>query len=79
MSLDNVLGVAGVARDHIPTLVIGLILSVGLMGAAATQIAKLTTRYPKAAYVGVAIVLYTALHMVYDGVQETWPAILALV
>ena len=70
MSLDNVLGVAGIARDHIPVLIVGLVLSVGLMGAAATQIARLTTRYPKVAYVGVAIVLYTALKMVYDGVIQ---------
>jgi YjbE family integral membrane protein len=78
MSLDNVLGVAGIAREHIPTLVIGLILSVALMGTAATQIAKLTTRYPKIAWVGVAVVLYTALKMVYDGTQEVWPTIVAL-
>ncbi|MDD3029709.1 MAG: TerC family protein [Alphaproteobacteria bacterium] len=78
MSLDNVLGVAGVARDHIPALVFGLILSIALMGVGATQIAKLTTRYPKISYVGAAVVLYTALTMIYDGVQETWPTVHAV-
>ena len=70
MSLDNVLGVAGIAREDILVLIIGLVLSVGLMGAAATQIAKLTERYPKIAWVGVVIVLYTALKMIYDGAHQ---------
>ncbi len=70
MSLDNVLGVAGVARDHIWQLVFGLCLSVALMGLASSQIAKLATRYPKIGYAGVAIVLYVALHMIYDGVMN---------
>ncbi len=67
MSLDNVLGVAGVARDHMVELVIGLVLSIALMGLASSQIARLTSRYPKVGYVGVVVVLYTALRMVYDG------------
>ncbi|MDX2028269.1 MAG: YjbE family putative metal transport protein [Alphaproteobacteria bacterium] len=67
MSLDNVLAVAGVARDHLFTLVIGLVLSVVLMGAASTVVAKLTNRYPWLVYLGIAIVLYAALQMIWDG------------
>jgi len=70
MSLDNVLAVAGVARDHIPILVIGLLISIFLMGAAATLIAKLTHRYPRIAYLGIAIVFFTALRMVWDGIRR---------
>ncbi|MDE2030610.1 MAG: YjbE family putative metal transport protein [Alphaproteobacteria bacterium] len=70
MSLDNVLGVAGVARDHMGLLVTGLALSVLLMALASSQIAKLTARYPKVALVGVAIILYTAIHMIIDGGQQ---------
>lgn len=69
MSLDNVLAVAGVARDHIAVLAAGLILSVLLMGLAATYITKLTHRYPWIGYIGVAIVFYTSLHMMWDGVK----------
>jgi YjbE family integral membrane protein len=67
MSLDNVLGVAGVARDNLWVLAIGLALSVGLMGLAASLVARLTARYPWVAYLGIAVVLWTALHMVWDG------------
>ncbi|MDE1900067.1 MAG: YjbE family putative metal transport protein [Alphaproteobacteria bacterium] len=70
MSLDNVLGVAGVARDHTAALVVGLALSVLLMGAASTAIARLSERFPKVMLVGVAIVLYTALRMIYDGAHQ---------
>ena len=75
MSLDNVLGVAGVAREHMRELVLGLVLSVALMGIASTQIAKLSERYPQVVYGGIAIILYTALRMIYDGSVELWPAI----
>jgi len=67
MSLDNVLGVAGAARNHIDVLVIGLILSVALMGAAATFVARLLQRYRWISYVGLVIVLYVAVSMVWDG------------
>ncbi len=70
MSLDNVLAVAGVARDHLGVLAIGLLLSVVLMGAAATFVAKLTSRYPWIAYLGLVIVLFTALHMMWDGSHD---------
>lgn len=70
MSLDNVLAVAGVARDHTVILVIGLGLSVVLMGVAASWIARLTTRYHWIAYLGLITVLFTALHMIWDGAHE---------
>jgi len=70
MSLDNVLGVAGIARDHMGLLAVGLGLSVALMGLASTQVARLAVRYPKVALIGTGIVLYTALSMIYDGGQQ---------
>lgn len=74
MSLDNVLAVAGVARDHIVVLIIGLGLSVVLMGVAASWIARLTTRYHWIAYLGLITVLYTALHMIWDGAHDLMKA-----
>ena len=68
MSLDNVLAVAGAARAHPGILVIGLILSVALMGLAANFIAKYIERYRWIAYVGLAVILYVAGHMIYDGI-----------
>jgi YjbE family integral membrane protein len=70
MSLDNVLAVAGAARDHLDVLVIGLLLSVGLMGAAANVIAKLLERYRWIAYIGLAIVVYVAAMMIWHGWDE---------
>jgi YjbE family integral membrane protein len=70
MSLDNVLAVAGAARDHLDVLVIGLLMSVALMGAAATYIAKLLERHHWIAYVGLAIVLYVAVMMVWHGAGD---------
>ena len=67
MSLDNVLAVAGVARDHTWVLVVGLALSVAFMGAAATVIAGLLKRYHWIAYVGLAIIFYVAVTMIWDG------------
>jgi YjbE family integral membrane protein len=75
MSLDNVLAVAGAARDHTTVLIFGLILSIGLMGLAATFIAKLLQRHRWIAYVGLLIILYVALEMIYRGVLEIWPVI----
>ncbi|AZO23839.1 MULTISPECIES: TerC family protein [unclassified Mesorhizobium] len=73
MSLDNVLAVAGAARDHFWVLVIGLVLSIGLMGLAASFIARLLHRYRWIAYIGLLIILYVALDMVYRGAMEVWP------
>lgn len=67
MSLDNVLAVAGAAREHPEVLVIGLILSVAFMGLAASLIANLLSRHRWIAYVGLAIILYVALTMIYEG------------
>jgi YjbE family integral membrane protein len=67
MSIDNVLAVAGAARDHRVVLVFGLLLSVLLMGIAATWIAKLLHKHRWIGYVGLIIVLYVALHMVWEG------------
>ncbi|MBN9245604.1 MAG: TerC family protein [Mesorhizobium sp.] len=73
MSLDNVLAVAGAARDHFPVLVIGLILSIALMGLAASFIAKLLHKHRWIAYIGLLIILYVALDMVWRGWLEVWP------
>jgi YjbE family integral membrane protein len=70
MSLDNVLAVAGVAREHAWVLVFGLVLSVAFMGLAAAVIARLLSRFHWIAYVGLAIILYVALRMIYDGAVE---------
>jgi YjbE family integral membrane protein len=70
MSLDNVLAVAGAAGEHTVVLIIGLVLSVGLMGAAATVIANLLKRYHWIAYVGLAIILWVALDMIWRGSME---------
>jgi YjbE family integral membrane protein len=67
MSLDNVLAVAGASHDHPWIMVFGLVLSIALMGLAASFIAKLLNRYRWIAYVGLVIVLYVALHMIWDG------------
>ncbi len=67
MSLDNVLAVAGAARDHLDVLVIGLMLSVALMGAAANIIARLLERFRWISYLGLVIVLYVALSMIWHG------------
>ena len=67
MSLDNVLAVAGASHDHPWIMVFGLILSIALMGLAASFIPKLLNRYRWIAYVGLVIVLYVALHMIWDG------------
>lgn len=75
MSLDNVLAVAGAAREHPEILIFGLVLSVALMGVAATFIAKLLHRYRWIAYVGLAIILYVALEMIYRGLLELAPVV----
>jgi YjbE family integral membrane protein len=70
MSLDNVLAVAGAARDHPGILVMGLILSVALMGVAANLLARVIERYRAIAYVGLAVILYVAGKMIYEGVVD---------
>ena len=75
MSLDNVLAVAGAAGDSTWVLVVGLVLSVGLMGLAAGLVAKLLEKYRWIAWIGLLIVLSVALRMIWDGAHEVWGAI----
>ena len=70
MSLDNVLAVAGIAREHIVILIFGLALSVALMLVAATLIAKLLTDHNWIAYIGIAIILFVAFSMIWEGSHE---------
>lgn len=79
MSLDNVLAVAGAAREHPVVLVFGLGLSIGLMGLAASFIARLLQKHRWIAYVGLAVILYVSLEMIYRGALEVWPAVAPLV
>jgi YjbE family integral membrane protein len=74
MSLDNVLAVAGTARDHLEVLIVGLALSVALMGLAANFVARLLHRHRWIAYVGLLIILYVAVVMMWDGGHEIWAA-----
>ena len=67
MSLDNVLAVAGAAQKNYVVLAIGLMLSIGLMGVAASMIAKVLNRYPWVSYAGLFIVLYVAIKMIWQG------------
>ena len=73
MSLDNVLAVAGAAREHPTVLILGLALSIALMGLAASFIAGLLNRHRWIAFVGLAIILYVALEMIWRGTLEVWP------
>jgi YjbE family integral membrane protein len=70
MSLDNVLAVAGAAREHPIALVFGLGLSILLMGVAANVIARLLNKHRWIAYIGLAIILYVALDMIWRGAWE---------
>jgi YjbE family integral membrane protein len=75
MSLDNVLAVAGAAREHPTVLIFGLGLSILLMGVAARFIAGLLHRYRWIAYIGLAVILYVALGMVIRGAHELRPLV----
>jgi YjbE family integral membrane protein len=77
MSLDNVLAVAGAARDHPTVLVFGLLLSIALMGLAANFVARLLQRHRWIAYVGLAIIFYVACEMLYRGAAELGPVVKA--
>lgn len=78
MSLDNVLAVAGAAREHPYVLVFGLILSVLLMGAAANLIARYIDRYRWIAWGGLLVILWVALKMIYEGAGHVAPHITPL-
>jgi YjbE family integral membrane protein len=75
MSLDNVLAVAGAAKDHPRILVFGLILSVILMGVAANFIARYIERYRWIAYVGLAVIVWVAGKMIWEGWHDVAPLI----
>ncbi|SOB80441.1 integral membrane protein, YjbE family [Sphingomonas guangdongensis] len=70
MSLDNVLAVAGAAREHPGILIVGLLLSVAMMGVAANIIAKYIERYRWIAYVGLLVILYVAGKMIFEGFTD---------
>ena len=70
MSLDNVLAVAGAAKDHTWVLVFGLAISVVLMGVAATLIANLLNKHRWIAWVGLLVILYVAADMVWQGTHQ---------
>lgn len=70
LSLDNVLAVAGAAREHPAVLFFGLALSVTLMGVAANFIARVIGRHPWIGYVGLAVIVFVAGRMIYDGIVD---------
>lgn len=77
MSLDNVLAVAGAAKDHTTILIIGLILSIALMGLAANLVARLLHKHRWIAYVGLGVIVYVTASMLYHGTLEVLPFVLA--
>ncbi len=79
MSLDNVLAVAGAARDHPEIMVIGLILAVAMMGVAANFIAKYIERYRWIAWGGLIVIVYVAFKMIWDGWHEVAPHVQSFV
>lgn len=75
MSLDNVLAVAGAAREHPGILIVGLVVAVALMGVAANIIARYIERFRWIAWVGLAVIVYVALKMIWEGWHEVAPVI----
>ncbi len=75
MSLDNVLAVAGAAGDHLWVLVFGLGLSIALMGLAASFVAHVLNRHRWIAYIGLLIIVYVALEMIWRGAHEVMPLV----
>jgi YjbE family integral membrane protein len=73
MSLDNVLAVAGAAREHPGILIVGLVLSVALMGVAANILAKYIERYRWIAWLGLAVIIYVAGNMIWEGWHDVQP------
>ena len=70
MSLDNVLAVAGAAHGHFEVLIIGLVLSIALMGLASTWVARVINRFPIIAWGGLVVILYVAAKMIYEGAHQ---------
>jgi len=84
MSLDNVLAVAGAAREHPGIMIVGLIFAVALMGLAANLIARYVERYRWIGWAGLIVILWVALKMIWDGYHHVapvlgWPAAHAVV
>ena len=79
MSLDNVLAVAGAAREHPGILIVGLIFAVAMMGVAANVIAKYIERYRWIAWVGLLVILYVAIKMIWDGWHDVHPHFMSLI
>jgi YjbE family integral membrane protein len=78
MSLDNVLAVAATARDHPSVLFVGLAFSVLLMGLAANLVAKIIQRYHWISWLGLILILYVALHMIWDGWHQVAPHVMGV-
>ncbi|MGE3692357.1 MAG: YjbE family putative metal transport protein [Novosphingobium sp.] len=78
MSLDNVLAVAGAAREHPGILIVGLIVAVALMGVAANVIAKYIERYRWIGWVGLTVIVYVALKMIWEGAHDVQPHVMGL-
>ena len=79
MSLDNVLAVAGAAREHPEVMIVGLVVSVALMGVAANFIAKYIERYRWIAWVGLLVIVYVAGKMIWEGWNDVAPAVRPLI
>jgi YjbE family integral membrane protein len=79
MSLDNVLAVAAAAREHPTVLFFGLALSVTLMGLAANFVAKLVQKYHWIAWIGLVVILYVAVGMIWDGAHDVAPIALRFI
>jgi YjbE family integral membrane protein len=75
MSLDNVLAVAGAAREHPGILIVGLVFAVALMGIAANVIARYIERYRWIAWIGLLVILWVALKMIWEGYHDVAPAL----
>ena len=75
MSLDNVLAVAGAAREHPGILIVGLVFAVALMGVAANLLARYIERYRWIAYLGLVVILWVALKMIWDGWNNVAPVL----
>ena len=76
MSLDNVLAVAGAAHGHPTVLIVGLVLSIALMGLAASFVARLLNKYRWIAYIGLLIIVYVALKMMWEGWHQVEPFVM---
>jgi len=70
MSLDNVLAVAGIARENMMVLVVGLMVSVALMGLAASLVANVLQKHRWVSYLGLVLIIYIAMKMIWDGAHQ---------